>query len=317
MFVSTDMYEYITNFTDEKTLLNMLSVNSKFRSEEIFKRIIQRKYPLLLEFKKELSYHILFTRMISHIIRLENEYGIPYIPTKDYNPLVLYNSYDKRTGIYDHAMAWASGGGHIDIVRLMLEKGAINMSNCLRNAAIGGYLEIVQLMWSEGARNLNDSMGYASKGGHMETVKWLIEKGASEFNWGMEYGADGGHMNIVQFFLSQGANNFDSSMRWASTGGHIDIVRLMLEKGANNFDECLVRAAEEGHLEIVQLMIELGDQLALLLPLRLSASNGHIEIVRLILGHALNLGPNKLLGVIEIANINRHSEVANLLKQYL
>ena len=47
-----NIYEYITNFADDRTIISMLSVNKKFRDENLFKRIIQRRYPLLIEFKQ-------------------------------------------------------------------------------------------------------------------------------------------------------------------------------------------------------------------------------------------------------------------------
>jgi hypothetical protein len=51
MYVSKDIYEYLTNFVDENTVCNMLSVNKKFISEEYYRRVIERKYPFLLTFK--------------------------------------------------------------------------------------------------------------------------------------------------------------------------------------------------------------------------------------------------------------------------
>ena len=36
-----NIYEYIANFADDRTILSMLSVNKKFRDENLFKRIIQ------------------------------------------------------------------------------------------------------------------------------------------------------------------------------------------------------------------------------------------------------------------------------------
>ena len=46
------IYEYITNFTDERTTLNMLSVNKKFYDEKILLRVMNKKYPLLYKIKK-------------------------------------------------------------------------------------------------------------------------------------------------------------------------------------------------------------------------------------------------------------------------
>ena len=34
-----NIYEYITNFADDRTILTMLSVNKNFRDENLFRRI--------------------------------------------------------------------------------------------------------------------------------------------------------------------------------------------------------------------------------------------------------------------------------------
>jgi len=51
MNIPKDVYEHMTKFADDKTIVNMLSVNKSFRNEEFFKRILERKYPLLIIFK--------------------------------------------------------------------------------------------------------------------------------------------------------------------------------------------------------------------------------------------------------------------------
>jgi hypothetical protein len=53
MLLNKDLYEYILYFCDDKTILNMLSVNKKFNNSEIFKRILEKKYPAFLKFKDE------------------------------------------------------------------------------------------------------------------------------------------------------------------------------------------------------------------------------------------------------------------------
>jgi len=53
MNIPKDVYEYMTKFADDKNIVNMLSVNKTFRNEEFFKRVLERKYPLLIPFKKE------------------------------------------------------------------------------------------------------------------------------------------------------------------------------------------------------------------------------------------------------------------------
>ena len=52
-FLDKDTYEYLTNFADDRTILNMLAVNRKYNDDNFFRRVLQRKYPTLLDFKKK------------------------------------------------------------------------------------------------------------------------------------------------------------------------------------------------------------------------------------------------------------------------
>lgn len=53
MKINKDVYEYMTNFADDKTVLSMFSVNKKFREEEYFSRVMSKRYPLLIKFRKD------------------------------------------------------------------------------------------------------------------------------------------------------------------------------------------------------------------------------------------------------------------------
>jgi ankyrin repeat protein len=196
MNIPKDIYEYLMNFLDDKTILNMLSVNKKFHNKYYFQRLIKRKYPLLIEFKKE-TWKKLFLRMTYYIAKLEEDFGIPYIPTKGYNPEQFYKDHKDYKNIFDWAMGCAAEGGHMEIVKLMIEKDAIDFNYAMANAA---------------------------EGGHMEIVKLMIEKDATDFNWAMTNAARGGHMEIVKFMIEKGATNFDSPMIDAAYRGHMEIV---------------------------------------------------------------------------------------------
>ena len=69
--LNKDVYEYLTNFADDKTILNMLSVNTKFSDDSFFKRVFERKYPLLMKFKKDETWRQFFIKMIYYIAKLE------------------------------------------------------------------------------------------------------------------------------------------------------------------------------------------------------------------------------------------------------
>ena len=165
-----NIYEYIANFADDRTILSMLSVNKKFRDENLFRRIIQRRYPLLIEFKQpNETWQHFFVNMTYYIHKLDEDYGIPYIPTKGYNPRVLFDSNDK----YNQAMNYAAQGGSLDLVKFFINKGA---------------------------NDLNTSMFYAALGGSLDLVKFFIDKGANGWNFGMIGAVQGGHKDLVKFF---------------------------------------------------------------------------------------------------------------------
>jgi Ankyrin repeats (3 copies) len=225
MDIPKDVYEYLMNFVDNKTLLNMLSVNKKFHDEKFFQRVIKRKYPFLIDFKKK-TWTELFLRMSHYISKLEI-LGIPYIPTKGYNPEQFYKDYKYNKYIFNYAM---------------------------RNAVIGGNMEIVKLMIEKGAADFNYAMREAAEGGQMEIVKFMIEKGATSFNWAMAGAAEGGYMEIVKLMIEKGSTNFDCAMNNAARGGYMEIVKLMIEKGATDFNWAMADAAKGGHMEIVNYL---------------------------------------------------------------
>tara|TARA_R110001599_G_scaffold9946_2_gene49198 strand:- start:128 stop:733 length:606 start_codon:yes stop_codon:yes gene_type:complete len=190
MYVSKDIYEYITNFTDDKTILNMLSVNKKFNTEEFFGRVLFRKYPLLIRFKLEdETSKSLFLRMSYYLAKLD-EQGIPYIPLDDYNPNIFYKRYSTDRDIYDLAMAYASMCGNMDIIKLMIDKGATNFNLSLIYAAEEGYINIVEFAIDMGATNFNSGMIHAIMGGHIDMAKLMYGRGANNFQECMQYTKD-------------------------------------------------------------------------------------------------------------------------------
>ena len=91
MELSKDVYEHMTNFADDATILSMLSVNKKFNDEIFFQRVLARKYPHLLNFRKEgETYKQLFIRMTYYIAKNKEEFNMPYLDAKSYNPETFY-----------------------------------------------------------------------------------------------------------------------------------------------------------------------------------------------------------------------------------
>lgn len=103
--LNKDLYEYLCSFVDDKTIINLLSVNRKYN--ECFERIVIRKYPYLVKFKKDKSWKKFFVEQALAISRIEEDYGIPYFLNEDYNPSDFYFwscVNDDRVEIYEIAL---------------------------------------------------------------------------------------------------------------------------------------------------------------------------------------------------------------------
>ncbi|KIJ13355.1 hypothetical protein PAXINDRAFT_48621, partial [Paxillus involutus ATCC 200175] len=225
------------------------------------------------------------------------------------------NAQDKHSGT---PLCSACSGGYMDIVKLLLDKGAdINprgkrSDTPLRSACSRGHMDIVKLLLAKGAdvnpqgEDSGTPLCSACDGGHMDIVKLLLEKEA-DVNAQGEYSdtplrsaCSGGDMDIVKLLLEKGADvnpqgeDSDTPLRSACSGGHMDIVKLLLEKGADlnaqgKYSGTPLRSAcSGGHMDIVKLLLEKGadvDAQGLYsdTPLRSACSGGHMDIVKLLL----------------------------------
>ena len=107
MNLTKDTYEYVLNFADDRTILMMLSTNKKFRNEELFKKIMERKYPFLIKYKKsEEDFKDLFIKMIYYMAKLREYFDIVYQekfgdPEKHYNELKMLIEKERKTFVID------------------------------------------------------------------------------------------------------------------------------------------------------------------------------------------------------------------------
>ncbi len=167
-----------------------------------------------------------------------------------------YTKFTKIVGEYLYlniGLNYAVEGGHIDIVKFIIEKGA---KLELYRACKRGNMNIVNLMIEKGTNDWNGGLYGACKGGHIELVNLMIKKGANDWNGGLWEACKGGHIDIVNLIIEKGANNWNGGLKGGCEGGHLEIVNLMIEKGANNWDEGLYMGCVRGHIDIVNLIIK-------------------------------------------------------------
>jgi len=195
-----------------------------------------------------------------------------------------------ETDIIDQgsALNTAARKGHLDAVKLLLEKGAdINaqtngQGSAINAAARNGHVNMVKFLLEKGADiNLQNNrqgsaLNAAARKGHLDVVKFLLEKGA-DINLqnngqgsALNAAARNGHVNMVKFLLEKGADinlqnsGQGSALNAAARKGHLDVVKFLLEKGAdinlqnNRQGTALNAATRNGHLDTVKFLLEKG-----------------------------------------------------------
>ncbi|KAH8813591.1 ankyrin repeat-containing domain protein [Flagelloscypha sp. PMI_526] len=200
----------------------------------------------------------------------------------------------------------AASGGHWDMVKLFVEKGAdVNDVNegwdpILMHAVFANRLDMVEFLVEKGA-DVNteawhqSALQAAAKNKHWDVVKLLVEKGADANKAGggdgsaMSAAAESGRLDMVEFLVEKGAdvNTEDwhglSALQAAAENKHWDVFKLLVEKGADvNEGSALWAAVESGRLDMVELLVEKGADVNKGSALRAAAKSGCLDMVELL-----------------------------------
>ncbi len=256
---------------------------------------------------------------------------------------------NSQGGHYGNALQAASYGGHEEVVKLLVEKGAdVNAQvgyygNALQAASFEGHEKIVKLLVEEGA-DVNAQGGIygnalvaASSRGHEKIVKLLVEKGADVNTQGGYYGnalqaaSFGGHEKIVKLLVEGADVNaqggyYGNTLQAASYGGHEKIVKLLIQEGADvnaqggHYDNALQAASRGGHEKVVKLLVEKGAEVNAQggyygNALQATSYGGHEKIVKLLVkeGAYVNAQGGFYGNAIQAALYGDHEEVVKLL----
>ena len=174
MNLTKDTYEYLLNFADDRDIINMLSVNKKFSNEEFFKRVMERKYSDLIQYKKENeTWKDLFVRMVYYISRLKEEYKVDYFPGLD--PVFVFSGKYNPSYII---LRDAAKVGNLEIIRsLEINPGHISFLPILRDATRSGQLNVVKYLLSQAPRHATFVRERAFSSGQLHIIKYLIDSG--------------------------------------------------------------------------------------------------------------------------------------------
>lgn len=130
-------------------------------------------------------------------------------------------------------------GGHMNIIKDMINQGFVEWDEGLMQASIAGHMDIVKLMVENGAHRWDTAALHACQRGHINIVKFMLEKGAVNAHDYMHYACYYNDINLVNLLIDKGATNWNTGLEGACTEGHFHLAKLMIEHGASNFDECL------------------------------------------------------------------------------
>jgi hypothetical protein len=136
---------------------------------------MRKRYPLLIEFRKENeTWKALYLRMVYTLAKLQEDYQIPYIPTKGCNPERLLLS-SKSDYIYNESLRCAAAGGNIPLIEYFLEKGATNVNEASAEAGKYSNLDTVKYLIGKGARNYEGLLANAASGGKIDTMQIALD----------------------------------------------------------------------------------------------------------------------------------------------
>ena len=206
-----DVYEYMMNFADNRTLLNMLSVNKQFRDENFFRKVMERRYPLLIEYRKEgETWRHFFIRMVFYLSELWEKYQIPYIPTKGCSPeSLLYRKIRiTENEIYNDALLCAASGNQLQIAKYLIEeKGATDLFNSFDWASRYGSIEVMEYLYQKSAEHpvgsrqvdLGTAIVNAIAKEQISSIDFLRKKGYIVKQRDIRFAEKDGHGNIANY----------------------------------------------------------------------------------------------------------------------
>ena len=183
----------------------------------------------------------------------------------------------------------------------LIPYGGIHTS--LMFAATGGHLEVVRVLLDRGA-DVNEALSAALSAGRIKVAKLLKDRGADLNLVPLTLLTLLGDVEVVQSRINQGANIDETDNRGcsplivAAKWGYLEIVKLLLDNGADvnawawdtMEQTALMEASDQGHVELVKFLLQKGANVNFRnkngwTALKLAQKEDHTQIAELLKAH--------------------------------
>ena len=177
-----DIYSYIVNLAEDRDVINMLSVNRKFSDDSYFKKVLEKRYPLLLRFKSPYeTYKKFYLKMVKYMSKLWEKYKIPYVAAKFFNPESRY----KQAAFldpYSMTLIDVAEIGNIKLAEYLIGKSGKITSPAYEAVGKGGTVEMLKFLMSQSSkiRWLQNALITAKEFNNREIINYLEKLGIKE-----------------------------------------------------------------------------------------------------------------------------------------
>jgi len=172
--------------------------------------------------------------------------------------------------VLDSPLYQAVGGGHLDVVRLLLQNGAELDAHHLSSdhAAASGHVDVLDVLLSAAAEQSQTAAPTAAKSVNVRTrVKQAVQSAgmAACEAWGWDELPVNAINNVVRRLIARGldvnqADDYHTMLAGAATVGNVALMRLLVESGAdaNKAGDALFAGIRGSQIESVRLLVDLG-----------------------------------------------------------
>lgn len=236
-----------------------------------------------------------------------------------------------KVDVYDEAVHRAVGYGRIDILQVLLENNGdveypYQGKSALQVAIEHDRLDIVRLLVQFGAVITDEVFNATVRSGPIDIVRFLLDNGASVGDdhhpqTALQVAVNRGSLDMVSSLLQCGAPITDKTMETAIRNGNIAIIQMFLEHNADFKSEwgqklALLTAVEGSRLDIVVLLVQYKAKITDA-SFHTSIRRGYVDIVRLLLVNDVDVNSvHGGLTALHVAVTSGHIDVVKVLLHY-